>query len=131
MQGLKWIARRASARFHQAFCRDPLFHPLGRASDKSIDETLTAQGLERSDLFTVGTTFAPHRHRFAAMLFMHGLAPTHIATNHWHTLKDADHRCAYCLNTKRCERWLRWGRYNDAPKMFCLNAATFEKMKAN
>jgi hypothetical protein len=131
MRRLKWIAGRASARFYQTFSSNPLFHPLGRASDKSIDEALTVQGLERSDLFTLGTTFAPHRHRFAAMLLMQGLAPTHIAKNYWHILKGADHRCAYCLNTKRCESWLGWGRYNDAPKMFCLNAAAFERMKAN
>ncbi len=125
------IARRASARLQQILSDDPLFHPLGRASDSSIDEALKARGLGRADLFTPGTTLAPHRHRIAAMLHMQGLSPRHIATNHWPKLKDADHRCAYCFNTKRCESWLRWGRQNDSPRMFCLNAAAFKQIKAS
>ncbi len=125
------IARRASARLEQILNDNPLLHPLGRASDRSIDEALTAHGLGRADLFTPETTFAPHRHRIAAMLVIHGLSPRDIARDHWAELKDADHRCAYCVNTKRCGRWLRWGRQNDAPRMFCPNAATFEQIKVS
>jgi len=129
MRRLIKIARRVSARLQQILSDDPLLHPLGRASDSSIDEALTAHGLGRADLFTLGTTLAPHRHRIAAMLLMQGLSPRDLATDHWPKLKDADHRCAYCVNTKRCESWLRWGRQNDASRMFCLNAATFEQIK--
>ncbi len=125
------LARRLSARLQQIISDNPLLHPLGRASDSSIDEALVARGLARADLFTLGTISAPHRHRITAMLVIQGLPPRDFATHHWPELKAADHRCAYCVNIKRCESWLRWGRKNDAPRMFCPNAATFEQIKAN
>ncbi|MGF1608713.1 MAG: hypothetical protein ACFCUQ_04910 [Kiloniellales bacterium] len=125
------VINTALAGVKQVFCDDPLLHPLGRASDSAIDEALMARGLERADLFTPGTTLAPHRHRLAAMLAIQGLSPRDVVADHWPALKTADHRCAYCANSKRCESWLKWGCPNDAPRMFCPSAAAFEQIKAS
>ena len=124
------IAKQASAKMRQMLSNDPLLHPLGRAPDSTIDEALATRGLERADLFRWGkTTLAPHRHRIAAMLGAYNLLPTQITAHQWLELKRADHYCAYCTNKRRCENWLR-GRsplLDDAPRMFCPNAMTFER----
>lgn len=126
------IAKQASAKMRQMLSNDPLLHPLGRAPDSTIEEALATRGLERADLFRWGkTTLAPHRHRIAAMLGAHNLLARQITAHHWLELKRADHLCAYCINKRRCERWLR-GRSllpGDAPRTFCPNAMTFERWR--
>ena len=107
----------------------PLLRPLGRACDAEIDAALEESGLDRAELFRPETSIAPHRHRVALMIPMQGLDPETLARDFWAELKAMDHRCAHCESTRRCERWLKWGRVNDAPRMFCPNATTFEKIR--
>lgn len=107
---------------------DPLKRALGRTPDAEIDAALARRGLSRADLFKPGTTQAAHRPRIAGMILMHGLSADNLTEDNWPVLKEADHRCAFCPQTGRCGRWLRWGRANDAPRIFCPNALTFAKL---
>lgn len=123
------IAKQASAKMRRLLNDDPLLRPLGRTADSKIDEALATRTLERADLFKRGNTFAPHRHRIAAMLAVHKLSPRQIVAHHWPELKDADQLCASCINKKRCESWLRGRHADDAPRRFCPNAMTFERWR--
>lgn len=111
--------------------KSPLRKPLGRLTDEQIDEALGKKNAKRTDLFkpSLGLGNAPHRHRISSMVATHGLSPELLVENHWEELKRADHYCAFCQQTKRCERWLQWGRTNDAPDMFCPNASMFKSLK--
>jgi hypothetical protein len=129
MLNLFKITRRPLAKLQKIFSGDPLLHPLGHASNGSIDEALEVHGLVRADLFTLGTTLTPHRHRLAAMLAIHALSPKEITTDHWQELKVADNRCANCVNAKYCENWLRRESKKGTPQNFCPNAITFEQIK--
>jgi len=121
------FAKQASAKLRQMLSDDPLRHPLGRTPDSAIDESLATRSMKRADLFGPEENLAPHRHRIAAMLAAQGLSPKHVIERHWPELKFADHYCAYCINKRRCERWLRGNRPEDAPRMFYPNAMTFER----
>ncbi len=123
------IAKQASAKMRQRFSSDPLLHPLGRASDSTINAALNRRRWGRADLFTRGKTLVPHRHRLAEMLTVFHFSPRQITSRHWPELKLADHVCAYCTNKKRCERWLRGRRMDDTPRRFCPNAITFERWR--
>jgi len=129
MLNLFEIALRPLAKLQKIFSGDPLLHPLGHASNRSIDKALEVHGLARADLFTLGTTLAPHRHRLAAMLAIHGLSPKEIATDHWQELKAADNRCANCVNVEYCENWLRREDKKGTPQIYCPNAIKFEQIK--
>ena len=126
---LNEISRQASAKMRHMLSDDPLLHPLGRACDSSINEALAVRKIRRADLFTQGKTLAPHRHRLAEMLTVYHFSPRQITARHWLELKLADHRCAYCTNKKRCDRWLRGRRRDDAPRRFCPNVITFERWR--
>lgn len=119
-------ARRISARVRQIVRDDLLARPLGRVADPEINEALNARRFTRADLFTAGTTVAPHRQRIAAMLAAMNLTPRRATTHHWRELKIADHRCAHCAETARCDAWLAGDRGTDDPRHFCPNAMTFE-----
>lgn len=129
MQKLLDLIRRSVSKAASEKKALPLLHPLGRANDQVIDAALRESELSRADLFRPETSIAPHRHRIARMIPMQGLDPETLTRDFWATLKEMDHRCAHCENTRRCERWLRWGRVNDAPRMFCPNATTFEAIR--
>lgn len=129
MQGPIEFLRRAALKLTTGKRVAPLLQPLGRASDSVIDAALRECGMTRTKLFTPGSAMVPHRERIAAMILMQGLDPETLTRNFWSLLKEAEHRCAHCENAKRCERWLEWGRNNDAPRMFCPNETTFERIK--
>jgi len=122
-------AKRASRKMRRLLGDDPLLHPLGRIADNKIDAALAARRLARADLFTRGKTLASHRHRIAEMLTVYHFSPTEITASHWSELKLADHLCANCTDKKRCERWLRGRRRDDAPRRFCPNVTTFERWR--
>lgn len=107
----------------------PLLRPLGRTRDAEIDAALKKSELGRADLFQPESSIAPHCHRIAAMIAAQGLDPVTLTRDFWPELKEMDHRCAHCGNTRRCERWLKWGRVNNAPRMFCPNATAFEAIR--
>jgi CBS domain-containing protein len=126
---LTQIARQTSAKLRQMLSNNPLVHPLGGAADSAINRALAMREFRRADLFTRGKTLAPHRHRIAAMLAAYHFSPKQITADHWPELKHADHRCAYCIDKKRCERWLRESHIYDSPRRFCPNAMTFEQWR--
>lgn len=129
MVRLTAITTQTSTKIRRLLGKNPLLHPLGRTSDRKIDLALATRRLERADLFKRRHTFAPHRHRIAAMLAVHKLSPRQIVAHYWPELKRADHLCAHCIDQIRCERWLR-GRYaDDTPRKFCPNAITFERWR--
>jgi hypothetical protein len=123
------FARRASVKMRQLRSNDPLRRPLGRVPDSAINRALTLRRSGRADLFTRGKTLAPHRHRIAAMLAAYHFSPKQIIARHWPELKHADHLCAHCTEKKRCDRWLRGDRRDDAPRRFCPNVVTFERWR--
>lgn len=126
---LSEISKQASAKMWHMLRHDPLLHPLGRACDSSINQALAERKIRRADLFTRGKTLASHRHRLAEMLTVYHFSPWQITARHWSELKLADHRCAYCTNKKRCDKWLRGRRMDDAPRRFCPNVITFERWR--
>jgi hypothetical protein len=133
MLNLVGIAARAAEHLWRAFDDDPLSKPLGRVPDCLIDKALSERGLNRVDLFTLQTAQAPHRKRVAAMMAIKGISAVSAVEENWNALKEADHRCAYCDNARRCSRWLNWNRDNDAPRLFCPNSETldaFEQKRA-
>lgn len=123
--------RKVVTKLRRTFSRDPLLRPLGRTPDSIINRFLARRRMGRADLFRGGTTLAPHRHRIAAMLAAHKLPLNHVVARHWPALKRADHLCAHCADTRRCERWLRQPAPEAAPRTFCPNAATFAQWQRN
>ncbi len=122
-------AQRTVAKLGQMLSDDPLRHPLGRASDRAINKALAVRKLRRADLFDRKKPIAPHRHRLAEMLTVFHFSTRDIVARHWSDLKLADHRCAYCANKKRCDRWLRGRHWDDAPRRFCPNVTMFERWR--
>jgi hypothetical protein len=129
MNYLTEIARQASAKMRRLLSNDPLLRPLGRVPDSTIHRALTLRRFGRADLFTPGKTLAPHRRRIAAMLAAFHFSPKQITEHHWKELKHADHLCAHCSDKKRCDRWLRGERSDEAPRRFCPNVMTFERWR--
>jgi hypothetical protein len=129
MVTLTQIAKQTSAKIRQMLNHDPLLHPLGRVPDSTIDAALAVRRMRRADLFSRGKNLASHRHRLAEMLTVFHFSPREITASHWSELKLADQICAYCANRKRCERWLRERRMDDAPRRFCPNVTTFERWR--
>ena len=123
------IAKQTSSKIRQMLCNNPLQHPLGRVPDSTIDAALAVRRLRRADLFDRRKNLAPHRHRLAEMLTVYHFSPQEITERRWPELKLADHLCANCANKKRCERWLRRRRTDDAPRRFCPNVITFERWR--
>jgi len=123
------FARHGWARIRRLAGHDPLRHPLGRASDREIDQALGQHGLQRADLFSRGTTVAAHRRRLAEMLTVYHFSPRLVVARYWPQLKQADHVCAYCSDKARCRHWLRGRAADDAPKRFCPNVAAFERWR--
>lgn len=118
-----------SVRVRSIVSDDPLIRPIGRTPDGVIDAALAVRGLVRSDLFLPETSLAPHRRRLASMLATEGLSVLELAADHWSELKAADHRCKQCVETRRCERWLRSEGEDDSPRKFCPNAQMIERLK--
>ena len=110
-------------------CRHSVALPLTTADDRHIDAALEQVGLARADLFTPVYAIA-HRVYTAHMLAAHHINVVRAASSRWEELKQADECCARCSNPGRCRRWLEWGGPDDAPAMFCPNAALFDAIAA-
>jgi len=108
----------------------PVWNVLGRplcdSTDAELDRALAAAGRSRADLFAVTPGNAPHRQRMAQLIAHFGIAPHFAAGHFWDTLRAADGVCLRCGNRRRCKSWLEWPVSNDAPRVFCPNAKTFD-----
>lgn len=62
----------------------------------------------------------------AAMMRHFNFDPARAAPRHQGAVRDAERVCMNCPNVTRCKHWLEWGRHNDAPRVFCPNAALFD-----
>ncbi|MGE0611020.1 MAG: DUF6455 family protein [Hyphomicrobiales bacterium] len=123
------LRRRLAAR-HRRHRYPVLARALGSLSDAEIDTALADAGLSRVDLFTPRDAVATHRSRMACMLKMLEVDVVDAVERDWETLKQADHVCSRCAEVGRCRRWLEWGGVNEAPMVFCPNAAAFRALAA-
>lgn len=119
------------ARLAERFAMHRLFgnalgKPLSYHSDQELDRALSALGVTRADLFKVTTRNASHRRRMASLLTHFGVSPHFAVEQFWSLLRDADQACLQCRNKQRCINWLYWPVNNDAPRVFCPNAAVFD-----
>ena len=101
---------------------------LAKHSDHDIDAALKRTGLTRAQLFGAASATAKHRVRISRMMAALQIDAKEAVLHHWPQLKEADDLCMRCTQAERCRRWLRWGRYNGAQKVFCPNAAFFERI---
>lgn len=101
---------------------------LAKHSDEDIDAALKQAGLTRAQLFGAASATAKHRARISSMMAALQVDAKEAVEHHWPQLKEADDACMRCTQAERCRRWLRWGRYNGAQKVFCPNAAFFEQL---
>lgn len=121
---LRRFRRKAAARNRR--WRNPILaRALGYLDDQEVDSALRCAGLSRAKLFTPRDAIARHRVRMAHMLAALEVDVHDAVARNWDDLKQADHNCSVCTQAGRCRRWLQWGRINDAPRVFCPNAALF------
>jgi len=99
---------------------------LARSSSDELDRVLRRLGKSRRDLFTEFRGNARHRRRLAFMLNHFGVDPDFATHSHWDALRHADEACLGCPNVRRCRSWMSWGARNDAPRVFCPNAALLD-----
>ena len=112
--------------------RNPvLARALEHLDDREIDSALRRAGLSRAKLLTPRDAIARHRVRMAHMLAALGIDVRDAVERNWDVLKEADRKCSMCREAGRCRRWLDWGRLNDAPQVFCPNAALFQDIGAD
>ena len=101
---------------------------LVRSPSEEIDRVLDSIGITRGQLFTAFPGNARHRRRLAFMLNHFGVDPDFATHSHWDALRRADEKCFHCPNVRRCRSWISWGARNDAPRVFCVNAALFDEL---
>ena len=101
---------------------------LAKQSDDDIDTALKQRGLTRAQLFGAASATAKHRVRISSMMAALQIDAKEAVRHHWPQLKEADEACKRCLQVGRCQRWLEWGWYNGAQKVFCPNAKLFERI---
>lgn len=121
--GLALLIEALAARWPLA---NPLRLPLSELSDDDIDSALRADGKDRRALFSPGPGNAPHRRRMARMMAHYGVTPGFAVRRYWRALRRADRLCTECRSRRRCLSWLDWPANEDAPRVFCPNAETFE-----
>jgi hypothetical protein len=108
----------------------PLRRRLSRTSDQALDRALSAARMDRGDLFTPFKGNAKHRKRMAAMMARFRLDRTRACESFWPELREAENVCADCSKVRRCVRLQKWGLRRDAARLFCPNAALFDKIAA-
>jgi hypothetical protein len=108
----------------------PLRQRLSRSTDKDLDRALSAARMHRGDLFTPFKGNARHRKRMAAMMVRFHLDRVQACESSWLELREADGRCADCQNVHRCVRLLKWGLRKDEARLFCPNAALYDRIAA-
>jgi hypothetical protein len=102
---------------------------LAGFSNKELADLLTKAGIGRTDLFTSFKGNRPNRHLMGQMLGRFDIDRETACEHHWRKLVHAEKACALCPNVNRCQRWLAWGRKNNAPNVFCPNAGLFARMR--
>ena len=100
---------------------------VGQLSDEQLDRLLISTGRTRKDLFSVYRGNATHRRLVALMIRHFSLDIDYVIQNHWDALRQAERTCVRCSNVKRCRNWVVWNLQNDAPRVFCPNAALFDE----
>jgi hypothetical protein len=123
--------RRANVRLLDAIdrlkARRRLRRSLNTMSEAELVELLARAGLAQGDLFHLAAPVR-HRRRMARMLAHFGLDTERLVRCHWAALREADRTCARCANVRKCHHWFDWGRRNNAPRIFCPNAALFDEL---
>jgi hypothetical protein len=120
---------RASAALRRTRARRRLNRTLAEFTNKELSDLLAEAGMRRSDLFA-GRDGAPrHRRLMGHMLVRFGIDRETACQHGWRSLAQAERACAQCANAGKCERWLAWGRANNAPTVFCRNAGLFTQMR--
>lgn len=120
---LTWLAESMALRWPLG---DVLGRPLSYYSDDELDIALDAVGKSRTHLFTNAPGNASHRRRMAQLIAYFGIQPKLAVEQFWDALKVADGVCLECGNRQRCTNWLDWPASDNAPRVFCPNAATFD-----
>ena len=102
---------------------------LAGFSNQELAGILAQVGIRRADLFAGFEGNARHRRRMGGMLAHFDIDREAACEHHWRKLIYADKVCARCPNVAKCQRWLAWGRDNDAPNVFCPNAGLFTQLR--
>ncbi len=126
---LKRSWQRASAALRRARARRRLNRTLADFTNKELSDLLATAGIRRSDLFAGSEGNPRHRRLMGHMLTRFGIDRETACRHDWRSLAQAERACAQCANAGRCERWLAWGRANNAPTVFCRNAGLFTHMR--
>lgn len=106
----------------------PLRRRLSRSTDEDLDRALSAARMQRGDLFAPFKGNARHRKRMAAMMARFHLDRAAACESSWPELREADGFCADCPNVRRCVRLLKWGLRKDEARLFCPNAALYDRI---
>jgi len=104
---------------------------LAGFSNKELADLLAKARIGRSELFTGFKGNRPNRQFMGQMLAHFDIDRETACEHHWRKLIHAEKACALCANAEKCQRWLAWGRKNDAPNVFCRNAGLFTQMRLN
>lgn len=102
---------------------------LAGYSNKELADLLARARMRRSELFTGFNGNRPNRQLMGRMLRHFDIDRELACEHHWRKLVHAEKACARCANAEKCQRWLAWGRKNDAPNVFCRNAGLFTQMR--
>jgi len=102
---------------------------LAGFSNKELADLLAEAGIGRTDLFTDFRGNRQTRGLMGQMLTHFDIDREMACEHHWRKLVHAEKACARCANVDKCQRWLAWGRKNDAPNVFCRNAGLFTQMR--
>jgi hypothetical protein len=102
---------------------------LAGFSNKELTDLLARAGIGRTDLFTGFQGNRRNRRLMGQMLSHFDIDRETACEHHWRKLVHAEKACARCANVDKCQRWLAWGRKNDAPDVFCRNAGLFTQMR--
>ena len=126
---LKHRLRRLTAILRRNWARRRLTRDLAYFTNKDLTDVLTQAGIRRSELFTGFKGNLLHRRLMGRMLERFGIDRETACEHHWRKLVHAERTCAGCPNSGRCQRWLAWGRRNNAPNVFCPNAGLFTQIR--
>lgn len=125
---LKRPWHRVGATLRRTRARRRLNRTLADFTNQELTDLLAKAGLSRSDLFAGREGTPRHRRLMGHMLVRFGIDRQTACRHNWRSLTQAERACAQCANAGKCERWLAWGRTNNAPTVFCRNAGLFTQM---
>ena len=105
--------------------------PTDFLPDCERDRCLREAGITPAEFRSAGKSARGFRGRMTAMMRHFRLDPDAATPRYHGALRDAERVCMNCATVKRCKNWLEWGRRNDAPRVFCPNAALFDEVASN